>query len=64
MQPTMIQKQDIIHSLNSLPEKTFVEDAMERLFLLSKIEKGCQDADAGRTVTHSEAKKRLKKWLN
>ena len=64
MQATMIQKQDIIHSLDTLPEQTFVEEAMERLFILSKIEKGCQDADTGKTVTHSEAKKRLKKWLN
>ena len=64
MQATMIQKQDIIHSLDTLPEQTFVEEAMERLFILSKIEKGCQDADTGKIVTHSEAKERLKKWLS
>jgi predicted transcriptional regulator len=33
--------------------------AVERLFFLAKIEKGIREADAGLTVSHDEAKKRL-----
>lgn len=42
-----------------LPENASVEDAMERLLFLAKIEKGKSDADAGRTITHDDVKRRL-----
>ena len=41
-----------------------IEDAMERLLLLYKIEKGVEQAAQGRTVSHDEAKHRLGKWLD
>ena len=41
-----------------------IEDAMERLLLLYKIEKGIEQAAQGRTVSHDEAKHRLRKWLD
>ena len=37
-----------------------IEDAIERLYLLAKIEKGLREADAGLTVPHDEAKQRLR----
>jgi predicted transcriptional regulator len=36
-----------------------VEDAMERLYFLAKIEEGERQANAGRTVSHEEAKRRI-----
>ena len=42
-----------------LPENASVEDAMERLLFLSKIEKGKADAEAGQTVSHEDVKRRL-----
>ena len=32
---------------------------MERLLFLAKIERGLADADAGRTISHEDVKKRL-----
>ena len=58
-----IDKQTILNVIQQLPEQTSVEDAMERLLLLTKIDKGCGDADEGRTVSHAEAEQRLEKWL-
>ncbi|MFH1798488.1 MAG: hypothetical protein ABH844_04000 [Candidatus Omnitrophota bacterium] len=45
-------------------ENTSIEEAMEKLYLLSKIEKGIQQADNGDVISHEEAEKRLKKWTN
>ncbi|MBI4652100.1 hypothetical protein HY745_12660 [Candidatus Desantisbacteria bacterium] len=59
----VLNKKKIINSLCNLPEKTTIEEAMERLFLLAKIEKGISQADAGQCITHEEAKKKMKKWL-
>ena len=42
-----------------LPANASIEEAMERLYFLSKIERGVQQADAGKTVSHEEVKKRL-----
>tara|TARA_Y100000031_G_C8024130_1_gene294000 strand:+ start:144 stop:335 length:192 start_codon:yes stop_codon:yes gene_type:complete len=50
--------------IRDLPESASIEDAMEKLFFLYKIEKGIEQADAGLTVSHEEAKQRLGKWLD
>jgi predicted transcriptional regulator len=47
-------KQLALHALEELPEDATLEDAMERLFLLEKIERGRADAQAGRTVAHED----------
>lgn len=47
-------KQLALRALEQLPEDATLEDAMERLFLLEKIERGRADAAAGRTVPHDE----------
>ena len=57
-------KQKMIDSIRELPDDAGIDDAMERLFLLYKIEKGVQQADAGQTLSHEDAMKRLGKWLD
>ncbi len=42
-----------------LPENASIEDAMERLLFLAKIERGKADVDAGRLVSHEDVKRRL-----
>lgn len=59
----ILDKEKIIDSLRDLPEKTTIEEAMERLYLLSKIEKGITQADEGQCISHEEAKEKMKKWL-
>jgi len=50
--------------IRELPEDASIEDAMEKLFFLYKIEKGIEQADAGLTVSHEQAKQQLRKWLD
>ncbi|MBL0939435.1 MAG: hypothetical protein IBJ03_11095 [Gemmatimonadaceae bacterium] len=42
-----------------LPEGASVEDALERLVFLSKIEQGRADAESGRVITDEQLKHRL-----
>ena len=63
MQTAILTRNELIKTMEAFPERVSVEDVMERVFLLSKIEKGCQEADEGKTVSHEVAEKRLKKWL-
>jgi predicted transcriptional regulator len=63
MQPTSL-KAKMANIIRDLPADASVEDAMERLLLLYKIEKGIEQAAQGKTVSHAEAKHRLRKWLD
>ena len=61
---TSCKKSDIENVIKTLPEKTFVEEAMEKLYLLSKIKKGLQQADKGNVISQEEVENRLKKWVD
>lgn len=61
--PTLSEKEKIQKIIQSLPPEAKIEDAMERLYLLYKVEKGLQQANAGQIVSHEEAKRRLGEWL-
>jgi predicted transcriptional regulator len=52
-------KERVLEAIRELPEDATVEDAMERLYVLAKIQKGLEQADAGQTVSHEEAKRRI-----
>jgi hypothetical protein len=52
-------KQKALEAIERLPANATVEDAIERLVLLAKIEQGLAQLDAGQGVEHSEAKRRL-----
>ncbi len=52
-------KQRVLEVMEQLPPNATVEDLMERLFFLAKVERGLADADAGRVVPHEEVSKRF-----
>jgi predicted transcriptional regulator len=59
----MTTKEKMLRAVRDLPSNASVEDAMERLFFLAKIEKGLRQADAGKTITHQLVKEKMAKWL-
>ena len=59
----MTTKEHIIQALQALPEDASIEDAMERLLFLAKVERGIEQADAGQAITHAEVKARLARRL-
>ena len=52
-------KERIIHALDDLPEDATVEQAIERLYFLAKIEKGVSQLDNGEAIDHEEVKRRF-----
>jgi predicted transcriptional regulator len=59
----MTIKEQALKAIQELPQNATFEDAMERLYLLYKVERGIKEADAGQKISQEEAKKRMKKWL-
>ena len=52
-------KHKALEVIEKLPADATLEDAIERLVLLAKTERGLAELDAGEGVDHAEAKRRL-----
>jgi predicted transcriptional regulator len=59
----MITKTQLIDSLNKLPENLSVDQVIDHLIFLEKVQKGIADSAEGRVNTKEEAMGKLKKWL-
>lgn len=57
--PITLSKGHIVKAVADLPEDATVDDAIERLLLLSKIEQGLEQAQRGETIPHEEVKRRI-----
>ena len=49
----------VLEAVRDLPKDATVEDAMERLYFLAKVEEGLRQAEAGQTMSAEEARKRI-----
>ena len=59
----MTTKQKVLKAVEGLPHNASIEDAMERLLFLAKVDKGLKQADAGQVISHEKVKQRMRKWL-
>ena len=53
----------MLKAIQGLPDDASLDDAIERLYLLFKVEGGIAQADAGKTVSQGEAIRRMARWL-
>ena len=56
-------KTEIVRAIQDLPDDATVEDAMERLYFLAKIERGLEQSE-GETISHEEIKAKFLKLQN
>jgi predicted transcriptional regulator len=56
-------KQQILKAIEALPDDAEVADALDRLYLLYKVERGIRQADRGELLTQEEVRERMAKWL-
>ncbi len=53
------EKSRAIEALRALPEHATIEDAIERLCFIAKVEEGLRQSDARQLVSHDEVKKQF-----
>lgn len=58
----MITKDQVISSLKDMPEQFSIDELMDKLILLQKIEKGLEQSKAGEVYTTQEVKDMLQRW--
>jgi predicted transcriptional regulator len=57
-------KQTVRELLDRLPDDCSLDDVLYHLYVLQAIERGRADSDAGRTLSHEDVARELrKKWL-
>ena len=56
------EKERVVEAIHQIPEDETIEEAMERLMLLAKIDRGIREADARDTIPHSDMKRRMGRW--
>lgn len=59
----MLSKEKIIEAIKDMPNKFSVDDLLDRIMLLQKIELGMEQSNAGKVSSTEEAKEKLSKWL-
>jgi len=55
----MTTKDKVLQTVQQLPDDASIEDAMERLLVLAKIERGIAQAERGETTPHQVVKDRM-----
>jgi hypothetical protein len=58
-----MKKQSVVTIVNELPKEFKLDDLIEKLVVIEKIEGGINDVKNGRTISHKKVKKDVKKWL-
>jgi len=46
-----------------MPDESTIDDIMEELYFMDKVERGSAELDAGEFISHSKVKRWLRKWL-
>jgi predicted transcriptional regulator len=59
----MITKTQLINSFNNLPENLTVDQVIDHIIFVEKVQQGLEDVAQGRVNTKDEARAKLKKWL-
>jgi len=61
----MLDKQQVIESIQQLPEQFSIDELIERVIVLEKIERGLAQSQKGEVVSDSDLEKtKLSKWLS
>ncbi len=59
----MLTKEKIKKTIDSLPDNLTLDEVIDKIILLDKVEKGLKDVEEGKVFTTSEVKEKLNKWL-
>jgi hypothetical protein len=58
----MITKEKVISGIKNLPDPVTIDDILDEIILLEKIEKGLEQSEKGQIISDDELDNRLNKW--
>lgn len=57
-----MKRDKAIETVKEFPQEFELEDLIERLVFVEKVEKGLQQVQEGKTISHEQVKEMTKKW--
>ena len=57
-----MNREKAIDTIRKLPQEFELEELMEKLVFVEKVERGLQQAEQGKVTPHAEVKELVKKW--
>jgi predicted transcriptional regulator len=60
----MLTKEKILTGIRKLPDSVTMDEVLDHIVLLEKIENGLDQADKGQTLTEEEMDEKISKWLD
>ena len=59
----MLTKTHLISTFDKLPENLTIDQVIEHIIFVGKVQKGLEDSENGRVFTTDKAREKLNKWL-
>jgi predicted transcriptional regulator len=59
----MLSKSNVLKTITNFPENFSVDELIDKMILLDKVEKGIQDAEKGDVVSDEDLDIEIEKWL-
>ncbi len=59
----MITKSKLKEQIEHFPDELTIDELVERLILIEKIERGIQQSDNGEEISEQELDKEISKWF-
>lgn len=59
----MLTKEKIISGIQKLPDSVTIDEVLDHIVLLEKIENGLDQADKGQVLTEEEMDEKINKWF-
>jgi predicted transcriptional regulator len=58
----MLTREKVINTIKDLPDSFTIDELIDRLILIDKVEQGLEQSAEGKVIPHEEVKKIIEKW--
>ena len=59
----MITKENVQQVIDKLPGSFSIDDLLDELFFIEKVQRGLEQSKKEEVISHDEAKQKMEKWL-
>ena len=59
----MLTKQTVIKSIEKLPSNFTIDELIDKLIFIEKVNEGLKQSKEGKTLSKKDSEKKLSKWL-
>ena len=59
----MLTKKKLLEQIDKLPEEFSIDELVEKLILIEKIETGTKQSENGEVISESEMENEIEKWF-